>query len=465
MSDSDILNFGAGGLLDSMPAHWEENYLGVWAIHDGSLREFVDRYGSVNIPVHIQASASEIRAELQRIRGGYAVEVNEGVAVVNLSGSTSKHYNSFSRSTSTLMMRRTLRVLRRTEDIEGVVIHIDSPGGAVAGQKAFADEIKALADEKPTYAFIEDMGCSAAYWSASQCSRVYANDMAIVGSIGTYGVVYDSSKMAEDVGIKVHVIKAGEMKGAGVEGTAVTDEHLAKFQYEVDTLNEFFIDAVASGRPRVPAERVRELATGDVWIGKAAVDVGLVDEIGTLSSVVSALVDEIEASNSATGLSQNGDGMSNQGQELEDRVAELEASLAESQTAASEAAAQVQALESEARISRFESLVGSGVTAWAGERSVHLQMLGVLSEAYGEDSAEFGAYVRQQKALTAQLAASALLESVGRHGGVEGGTAVSRIEAMAKELAAKSGITYEAAYTQVLTQDPMLYAAYVKETA
>ena len=57
------------------------------------------------------------------------------------------------------------------------------------------------------------------YWSASQCTRIYANDMAIVGSIGTYGVVYDSSKMAEDVGIKVHVVRAGEMKGAGVAGT------------------------------------------------------------------------------------------------------------------------------------------------------------------------------------------------------------------------------------------------------
>ena len=245
---NDVLSFGSGALLETMPAHWEENYLGVWAVQDEFLRSFVSKFGNVDIPVHIQANATEIRAEMERIKGGYDVEIKEGIAIVTLAGTTSKHYNSFTRSTSTLMMRKTLRSLRRNEEVRGVMLYIDSPGGAVAGQKAFADEIAALASEKPTYAFIEDMGCSAAYWSASQTSRIYANDMAIVGSIGTYGVVYDASKMAEQEGIKVHVIRAGKWKGVGVTGTEISDEHLAKLQDEVNVLNEFFIEAVSNRR-------------------------------------------------------------------------------------------------------------------------------------------------------------------------------------------------------------------------
>ena len=84
------------------------------------------------------------------------------------------------------------------------------------------------------------------------------------------------------------------------------------------------------------------------------------------------------------------------------------------------AASQVEALESRARISRFESLIGSGDNAWAGERGTHLMMLQLLAVNGGEDSEGFSAYVRQQKALTAQLATSALLESVGKNGDVGG---------------------------------------------
>ena len=52
-----------------MPTHWEENYLGVWAVQEEFLNQYVSRFGSVNIPVHIQANATEIRAELERDSG------------------------------------------------------------------------------------------------------------------------------------------------------------------------------------------------------------------------------------------------------------------------------------------------------------------------------------------------------------------------------------------------------------
>lgn len=152
-------------------------------------------------------------------------------------------------------------------------------------------------------------------------------------------------------------------------------------------------------------------------------------------------------------------------EELEKRLADLEAELAQSRESQEMAAAQVVELEATARAQRFEDLIGSGDSAWAGERATHLQMLQMLGNAGGEDSAEFAAYVTQQKALTAQLVDSALFTEIGR-GGEEagsGGSVAAQIEVKARKLAESAGITYEQAYTQVISGNPELYADYQKE--
>lgn len=262
------------------------------------MRQMVTIVENVDLQLHIQTNSADIQAEIKRLQtDGYPAlfDTESGIVILEIAGTLGKHYNSFSQSTSTVMMRRTLRELRRAEQVKGVILKIDSPGGTVAGQKDFADEIKALNEMKPVYAYIEDLGASAAYWAASQAHRVYANDMAYIGSIGTYGVVMDASKMAENEGVVVHVIRAGEQKGIGTLGTKITEEHLNIFQREIDVLNEFFISAISEGRD-ISIEQVRQLATGQIWIGAEAIGIGLIDGIRTLDAVFSELQDEIKQS-------------------------------------------------------------------------------------------------------------------------------------------------------------------------
>ena len=91
--------------------------------------------------------------------------------------------------------------------------------------------------------------------------------------------------MAEKLGIQVHVVKAGAYKGAGTPGTEVDEKQLAEWQRLVDTLNQFFLDAVATGR-RMDPKQVSKLADGRVHVGQEAVQLGLIDAVKTFEETL-----------------------------------------------------------------------------------------------------------------------------------------------------------------------------------
>ena len=122
------------------------------------------------------------------------------------------------------------------------------------------------------------MCASAGLHVTSQASRIIARRGALIGSIGTYAILVDSSAYAEEQGIKVHVIKAGEHKGVGTWGAPITEAQLAEIQSRVDRAAATFVAAVASGR-RMSVARVQALATGATWEADEAMSLGLIDEI------------------------------------------------------------------------------------------------------------------------------------------------------------------------------------------
>ena len=155
----------------------------------------------------------------------------------------------------------------------------------MAGTQDLAGDVAQAAGKKRLWAYIEDSAVGMAYWVASQAEKVFCNPTAIVGGIGTFDVLRDSSRRAENKGIVVHVIRAGKFKGAGTKGTVVTDEQLAQRQGLVDTLNEHFLAGVARGRKMSPG-KVQSLADGRIHVGAAAVSLGLVDGVKTFDQVL-----------------------------------------------------------------------------------------------------------------------------------------------------------------------------------
>jgi ClpP class serine protease len=113
---------------------------------------------------------------------------------------------------------------------------------------------------------------SAAYWIASAADRVVASPSSTVGSIGVYLAVPDFSKAAEMAGIKMVVIKSGKFKGAGIEGTSLSEDQIANLQESVDSIHADFKAAVNMKRKMVRAEAME----GQTFSGKQAAAQGLV---------------------------------------------------------------------------------------------------------------------------------------------------------------------------------------------
>jgi signal peptide peptidase SppA len=259
-----------------------EQWLGPWAMQENAFLQTFDLFKKLDLHLHLDQQRIQQAApsRLQQMAGE--------IAVIDLTGKLMKQAASMGGGTSTVQARREIRAAANNEKVSAILLRIDSPGGTAAGTQELAQEIAAAGKGKPVWAYVEDMAASAAYWAASQADKIIANATAIVGSIGTYGVVQDLSGAAAMQGVKVHVIRAGAHKGAGTPGTEITAEQLADMQRIVNGLNEHFLSGVRSGRGTKIAN-LEEIADGRAWLAAEAKSMGLIDGIGSFDQTLTKL--------------------------------------------------------------------------------------------------------------------------------------------------------------------------------
>jgi signal peptide peptidase SppA len=156
----------------------------------------------------------------------------------------------------------------------------------MGGVADVADKIYRAGEQKPTTAFIDDIGASAAYWLASQANKVYANQTAFVGSIGVYTIYIDSSERAKREGFSFHIFRSGPHKGVGEPGIGISEENRSAIQSNIDAAYELFIRAILRGRNGLNENELRQIADGRSFIGAKAKELKLVDGIATLEGVL-----------------------------------------------------------------------------------------------------------------------------------------------------------------------------------
>lgn len=261
-------------------------YCGVWCMEPRFFADYWRLATSTDLDRHMLLAAERGRESPPYLtlpaKGG------KSIAVLRASGPLMKQQPSMG-GTSTIALRRQMRQAAAEETVSGILLAIDSPGGTVAGISEAASEIKAASKKKPVWAYIEDLGASAAYWLASQADVIYANSpTALVGSIGTIVTVYDQSQLAEREGVKALVFATGPLKGAGVPGTQVTDEQQAYFQGIVDSTQTYFDAAVMKGRGLTRAQ-LAEVRSGGVFPATVALERRLIDAVRPFDAVVEAL--------------------------------------------------------------------------------------------------------------------------------------------------------------------------------
>lgn len=209
-----------------------------------------------------------------------SVGFGDGVAVIPLYGTI-----SVSQSTGLIAeqmatpenFKEMLDKSERDGSIKAVVIDINSPGGSVVA----SDEIALAIEEfdKPTVAWVSEMGASGAYYVASSCDYIVADQASVVGSIGVISIFPEYSRLLEKIGVNVTVIKGGEFKDFSTGLRPLTDEEKAMMEDLVEGIYDQFLTVVADNR-NLSKSYVRSVAGGKIYSGKKAKELGLVDEVG-----------------------------------------------------------------------------------------------------------------------------------------------------------------------------------------
>ncbi len=174
--------------------------------------------------------------------------------------------------------------IRRFADdgsVKAIILHINSPGGGAAASQEIYHEVLRLRQEKHKriVASVESVGASGAYYIASACDRIYANDASVVGSIGVIMEWTNYGDLLRWAKLKNITIHAGELKDAGDPSRDLTPKEQAYFQSLVDNMYTQFVHDVAVGR-HTTDDKIRPLATGQVWTGQQSLPLGLIDQVG-----------------------------------------------------------------------------------------------------------------------------------------------------------------------------------------
>ncbi len=174
-----------------------------------------------------------------------------------------------------------LRKFGDDDNVKAIILHINSPGGGAAVSQELYNEVLRIRREKhkKIIASVESVGASGAYYIASACDRIYANDASVVGSIGVIMEWTQYGDLLKWAKLKPVVLHAGELKDAGDPSHDLTPKEQAYFQGLIDNMYAQFIHDVATGR-KMPDDRIKPLATGQVWTGQQARALGLVDQAG-----------------------------------------------------------------------------------------------------------------------------------------------------------------------------------------
>ena len=172
--------------------------------------------------------------------------------------------------------------------VKGVALVVNSPGGSPVQSALIAKRIRTLSDENnvPVYAFCEDVAASGGYWLACAADEIYAERASIIGAIGVVSASFGFSSLLERIGVERRIHTAGSRK-AMLDPFSPEDpkdiKHLQKIQ---EDLHEQFKNFVRDRRGQNLSSNEKTLFDGEFWTGHAALELGLIDGLGDLRSVM-----------------------------------------------------------------------------------------------------------------------------------------------------------------------------------
>lgn len=174
---------------------------------------------------------------------------------------------------------------RDNNNVKAIVLRIDSPGGAVGPSQEIYHELKKLALKKPVIVSFGAVAASGGYYLAMAGEHIFANPGTITGSIGVVMSFPDYQELLGKVGVRSEVIKSGPYKDLGSALRDMTDDERRLLHELIIDVHSQFVEVVSVGR-NIPIAELTPYVDGRIFTGRQALEVGLVDELGSFNDAV-----------------------------------------------------------------------------------------------------------------------------------------------------------------------------------
>lgn len=258
----------------------------IWAIQESWLLRLQSR--SVIGLLESQITVDVEVVDLEAKQGGVA-KVNGSVTVLPVRGLISQRDSIFSQifgGTSTERLGAQFDAAMNSDQVKGIVLDIDSPGGTTYGVQELAEKIFQARGQKPIIAVANSLAASAAYWIGSAADKLMVTPGGDVGSIGVYCLHEDWSKADETAGVKTTLVSAGKYKVEANPWEPLSEDARQALQDGVDATYGEFVAAVAKHRG-VSSSVVRSgFGQGRTVRSKEAVAEGMADRVASLGKVL-----------------------------------------------------------------------------------------------------------------------------------------------------------------------------------
>ncbi|TVQ76401.1 MAG: signal peptide peptidase SppA [Flavobacteriales bacterium] len=246
---------------------------------DALLRDLLDIKEDDSIPF---ASVSTVRASKDK-KGKF---LGDRIAIVFAQGDINSGTGD-DLSIGSERIAQALRKARRDEKVKAVVFRINSPGGSTLASDVIMREVQLLREAgKPVVASYGNLAASGGYYISCIADKIVAQPTTITGSIGVFGLFFTAEELLNDkVGIRYDRVKTSKHADMGSIDRDLTEAERKYFQNMVDYFYGRFLGLVATGR-NLDSLFVDEVGQGRVWTGVQALELGLVDTLGSLQTAV-----------------------------------------------------------------------------------------------------------------------------------------------------------------------------------
>ena len=191
---------------------------------------------------------------------------------------------------------KTIKKIYKDDDVKAVVFRVNSPGGSADASEQIWHAMKMLQDKGlPVVVSMGDYAASGGYYISCNADYIYAEPTTLTGSIGIFGTVPNINKLREKVGLDIDGVSTNKHSALNVNAIyrGMNPQETALMQNMVERGYDLFTRRCADGRG-MTQDAIKKIGEGRVWLGKDALEIGLVDELGNINDAVKKAVELAE---------------------------------------------------------------------------------------------------------------------------------------------------------------------------